>query len=144
MKRKIHVIKMQDAELHVYGAWHQKNGEIGVFYHLSLKEHWFLQSPRIGVPLWKSESPAEKFQHSVGGKKSQIGCIESKRKFPFPTSPIPCPPKKQLSSQGEVECEWVSSFSTCVGHCQRGPLLPHSIQDTEVCCAMGGGNQMRQ
>lgn len=78
MKRKIQDIEAQDIKLCICRGRHQKNSRIVLPENADLDNH-----PWMTVPLWKSGNPVEKFQHTVGGKKSKITCIEDNERVSF-------------------------------------------------------------
>ena len=107
--------------------------------------------PQMREPLWKSGSPAEKFQHTVREKKFEMGWIKEGERISLtlPASHFPQGSKAQwqenllrpmISPPWESGSVWVS---TCLPWpkcwtCQRGPFLSCHIQSTELWAAWLG------
>ena len=67
-------------------------GSAGVFYHLSPNGTDFDNHPCMGIPLCKTSSPAEKFQHTIKAskKKSRLDAIKMlKISYALPALPLP-------------------------------------------------------
>lgn len=111
------------------------------------------------MPLWKSRSTAEKFQHATGGKKiktktkTEIGHLKRvwESSFPSSTSSLPygstiqCQERSfqsMTSPTGESECVWVwTTFSVWEATKESTSYL--SIIP-EVCCMTGGRESLRE
>lgn len=102
------------------------------------------------VPLQKSRSPAEKIQHIVGVKHPRTGSMMRVRRTVLLYPCHPCHAGAQLSIKRDsfdlwffpwgkmTVCERVPGSPSCAGHCPRGPLPLHPIQNAEVICMLEG------
>lgn len=120
------------------------------FSTICLNTFYHLQNTVDTVPLQKSGSPVEKFQHTTRAKtkkqtkKSRTKHIEKgKIKFHFTCHTLSPQSPQQRTRRDFLNlwflpwekiraCKWAPSFPSCVGHCQRDPFHSYPTQNTKV------------
>lgn len=114
----------------------------------------FNNYPQMREPLWESRSLAQKYQHTVGARKSKIGCIEEGKRNSF-TLPMSCFPQGSVAHYqrrcsdnlwlvipptGESKSMWMKVWFPQLWETLPKRSTSHPIQIAEVYCVAEGGS----